>query len=233
MTSPSEPHHDENKPASVPSGFTHRINNPLTTVLYNLESVIHDLDELAATVDTQSVVAVRDMADRLRDALEGAQRIRSIVADLKPQPKVTNAAAGAAAKPDETRSDRPRVLLVDDEPGIGLAITRMFRSEYAIEVRTTGKEGLEAIENGGSFDAILCDLMLPGLTGVDLYTATVMKHPELASRFVFISGGSFAAGTLEFFNRVRNPVLRKPMSPTELREVLRQVVSAARKGSAG
>lgn len=233
MTSPEDLHRDDDKVAALPRGLSHQINNPLTTVLYNIESVIRDLDEMAATVATDKLVLVRDMADRLRDALEGAQRIRAIVAGLKPQPKVGAAAdeAAAKAKAEAPRAERPRILLVDDEPGIGHAITRLFRAEYDIEVRTTGREGLEAIETGGPFDAILCDLMLPGINGVDLYTASVMKRPELASKFVFISGGSFAAGTLEFFDRVRNPVLRKPMSPTELRKVLSAVVTASRAGS--
>jgi CheY-like chemotaxis protein len=215
----------------VPRGLAHAINNPLTTVIYNVESVLADVEELAARVDPTELAALRDMADRLKDALDGSHRIREIVAGLRAGNAVP--AARAAQPADATpRTDRGRILLVDDEEGIGLAVTRMFRKEYDVEVRTSGRAGLEAIE-AGDYDAILCDLMIPDLDGVELYNTAIRNRPELASRFVFISGGSFAAGTLEFFNRIQNPVLRKPMSPTELRDVLRQVVASTRRGREG
>ena len=126
-----------------------------------------------------------------------------------------------------------KVLIIEDDDVIAQGMARHLQAAGFDAVGVAnGETGLARLRFEHP-DVCVLDLMLPGLTGVDLYTAAVMKRPELASRFVFISGGSFAAGTLEFFDRVRNPVLRKPMSPTELRDVLRQVVSSAQRGPGG
>lgn len=119
---------------------------------------------------------------------------------------------------------RGKILLIDDEEGIGLAIKRMLRKRHDVTVTTSGEAGLRALEGDGAFDAVICDLMMPGMTGMELYRVVEERWPELATRFLFISGGTSSSAAKAFVDSVSCPVLKKPMNPAELRASVEAIV---------
>ena len=67
---------------------------------------------------------------------------------------------------------------------------------------------------------VLCDLMMPGLSGMELHDRLARSSPEGAGRMVFLTGGAFTDAARDFLARVPNPRLEKPFEPSALREAV-------------
>ncbi len=115
---------------------------------------------------------------------------------------------------------RRRVLVVDDERLVGEAISRALSEENDVEVATEAEEALARIARGERYDVILCDLMMPVMTGMDLYAEIVRVAPKLAGRLVFMTGGAFTARARAFLESVVNPCLEKPLDTSKLRSII-------------
>ena len=118
---------------------------------------------------------------------------------------------------------RAAVLVVDDEPAIGVAIRRVLRL-HDVTVVTKAQDALDLLAAGREFDVVLSDLSMPGMSGMELYRAIVKLHPEIASRVVFLSGGAFTPEANEFLGKNRNERLEKPFEPVKLRELIQKFV---------
>lgn len=124
---------------------------------------------------------------------------------------------------------RGRVLVIDDEPLVGRSLKRHLAPRYDVEAVTRGREAIErAIDE--RYDVILCDLMMPGMTGMELHALLLQRDPVAAARMVFVTGGALHEASRAFIDGVGNPVLEKPF-PTELlrgvvAETLRRGVAA-------
>jgi DNA-binding NtrC family response regulator len=74
---------------------------------------------------------------------------------------------------------KPRILLIEDDPGIVVTLTRLLTEEgYDIAVENRGDTGLKRAKTD-SFDMVLCDLKLPGLAGLDVVTDLHTSNPRL------------------------------------------------------
>jgi CheY-like chemotaxis protein len=111
---------------------------------------------------------------------------------------------------------RGRVLVVDDEPMIATAIRRTLGLEHEVVLTSAAATALERISQGEEFDVILCDLMMPQMTGMDLYDELVRTAPRQADRMVFLSGGAFTAAARQFLEDVPNQHLEKPFDTRQL-----------------
>ncbi len=120
---------------------------------------------------------------------------------------------------------RARLLVVDDEPMIGNAVARALRPDHDVVPVSSARAALDQIE-GARFDAILCDLMMPEMTGMELHARLARSHPVLASRMIFLTGGAFTPRAREFLDGVPNARLEKPFDTDALRALVRQVVTA-------
>ena len=134
------------------------------------------------------------------------------------------AAAGVPPAPPTAPGRRGRVLVVDDEPAVAAAIRRVLASHHEVVVHGSAEEAMDTIARGERFDAILCDLMMPGMTGMDLHEALSRLAPEQAGRVVVLTGGAFTPRAREFLDRVPLPRCEKPFDSHGLREVVRKVV---------
>lgn len=116
-----------------------------------------------------------------------------------------------------------RVLAVDDEPHI-LEMIAAILPECRI---TTARSGGEALEHcrSSDYDCIVCDLMMPGLGGVELHEEIDRTRSPLAERMVFITGGAFTDRTRRFVQRTRQPVLEKPFTSDQLLAAIRGVLA--------
>ncbi len=119
-----------------------------------------------------------------------------------------------------TPGQRLRVLVVDDEPLLGSAVGRMLRGKHALDRETSARAALARVDAGERWDVILCDLMMPELTGMDLYEAVMCVAPSQARAFVFMTGGAFTPRARTFLADVDQPRLDKPFTRDELEMAL-------------
>ncbi len=130
---------------------------------------------------------------------------------------------GAEPKPAPKR--RGRVLVIDDEPAIGRALTRVLQVDHDVFMVTAAREALVSISAGQVFDIILCDLMMPEMTGMDFHAVLARDWPSLVSRIVFVTGGALGGRVGTFLDSVGNLTLVKPVAPIDLREIVTSYVN--------
>jgi PAS domain S-box-containing protein len=146
---------------------------------------------------------------------------------LPPAPVAVRSVAGPA--PARAGGPRGRVLVVDDEPYVGKTMRRILGASHDVEVVESAQAALVRLAQPPALDVILCDLMMPGMTGMELHAALLARDPAAAARMVFVTGGVLHEASRAFIARVSNPVLEKPF-PTDL---LRGVVAESlRRGQA-
>jgi signal transduction histidine kinase len=119
-----------------------------------------------------------------------------------------------------------RVLVVDDEPAISAVVRRLLRGEHEVVGFTDAREALERLKTDAAFDVILCDVMMPSMSGMEFYQRLVSRLPLLAARTVFMSGGVFHSPAKEFLRSVTHPVLEKPFETQALHEAVARVLDA-------
>jgi CheY-like chemotaxis protein len=122
-----------------------------------------------------------------------------------------------------TARRRARVIVIDDEPMVGKAIRRMLAGEHDV-VPLTRPEELLALLDGEPIDAVLCDVMMPQMTGMDLYAELQKRAPALLSHFAFLTGGAFTPRAQSFLASVANPKLDKPFDAGALRALIRSLI---------
>jgi len=121
-----------------------------------------------------------------------------------------------------TPGDRPRgrVLIVDDEQAIREVIARTLRGQDTVQA--VGGEAARAIlERDRDFDVILCDMMMPRVSGMELHAWLARTYPALARRLIFVTGGAFTPKAREYLKRVDNVTLEKPFGSGQLTQVVR------------
>jgi CheY-like chemotaxis protein len=89
-------------------------------------------------------------------------------------------------------------------------------------VVTDAQEALARLVKGDRYDVILCDLMMPVMTGMDLYAEIVRLSPNVVGRLVFMTGGAFTPRARAFVESVANPCLEKPIDTSKLRSIIAQ-----------
>lgn len=114
---------------------------------------------------------------------------------------------------------RARVLIIDDEEALRRALGRILGA-HDVSLAENGREGWERLEEGGGFDIILCDLLMPHISGIELYRRVLEERPDIAERFVFMTGGAATPEAREFLARVDPPLLEKPFDMSELLAVV-------------
>jgi CheY-like chemotaxis protein len=115
---------------------------------------------------------------------------------------------------------RARVLVVDDEEVIGSIVRRALTAEHEVVALTRASEALERIREGDAFDVILCDLMMPQMTGIEFYTALRTQARDQARRVIFLTGGAFTPAARAFLDGVSNQRVEKPFDVQHLRALV-------------
>ena len=91
------------------------------------------------------------------------------------------------------------------------ALRDALQERYAVTVASGGQEGLDLLLEGKTYEVILCDLLMPGVTGMDVHARLREARPRLASRMVFMTGAPLMPAVAAFLERVSNPRLHKPI----------------------
>ena len=104
-----------------------------------------------------------------------------------------------------------------------VALAGELGARMQVELVHSGGEALRALKRD-RFDAVLCDLRMPDLSGAEVYRRTAERDREQAARFVFITGVAGAAREAEFLRQVGRPVLEKPFAMADLWRTVGAVV---------
>ncbi len=118
-----------------------------------------------------------------------------------------------AARPATRRA---RVLVIDDEAAVRTIVRRVLGKSHEVVCAEGGLAARELLERDDRFDVLLCDLMMPELSGVELFQWIRCERPALAARVVFMTGGVFTAAARALFSKVSNQRLDKPFTKAQL-----------------
>jgi signal transduction histidine kinase len=116
-----------------------------------------------------------------------------------------------------------RVLVIDDDALLLKTLTRILGSEFEIVAVTSARDAFGRI-GASSFDVILCDLMMPEMTGMDLHAVLARAAPDEAEKMIFLTGGTFTPRAQAFLDGVPNLRIDKPFDAKQLRAIIRDRV---------
>jgi DNA-binding NtrC family response regulator len=116
-----------------------------------------------------------------------------------------------------------QVLIIDDESSVAYSMQRALAAEHSVDLFDCAPPALEALRQGKRYGAILCDLSMPSLSGVQFHEAVLGIDSDQAARIIFVSGGIFTPGVQEEVNRIGNPLLNKPFTLQEIRQTVKNV----------
>jgi PAS domain S-box-containing protein len=150
-------------------------------------------------------------------------------------PAASSASRGAEEPTAERRppqvagsAPRTRVLVIDDDPGVGNALRAMLAAEHEVKSVESAREGLRILLGDDEFDVVFCDLVMPELSGIDLYCAVELNRPERVDRLVFMTGGVFTPEAEHFLAQVPNRRIEKPFSLARVEELLAEAAARRR-----
>jgi signal transduction histidine kinase len=142
-----------------------------------------------------------------------------------PTPAAPLPASPAAAAPGRGL----RLLVVDDEPLVRAAIARPARlAGWQVEETDSAATALDwLLREARPFDAVVCDLRMPGMSGIEFHDTLAKSAPRWLERTVFVTGDLGSVAASDFQRRCRSPVLLKPFVAAELLDHVRQLVASA------
>jgi DNA-binding NtrC family response regulator len=131
-------------------------------------------------------------------------------------------------RPQSEAAGKPRVLVIDDEPTIRAALHRFFtRRNWLFDEAEDGARGLaKLMAPGAEYTAIISDLRMPGMSGMELHDQLAEHRPELLDRLIFSTGDVASKDAAEFVQRTRCIILEKPFELSKLGETLDRIRAA-------
>ncbi|MGI9355045.1 MAG: hybrid sensor histidine kinase/response regulator, partial [Rhizobiaceae bacterium] len=121
-----------------------------------------------------------------------------------------------------------RALIVDDEKDVAELITEiLIRDGFQVDTAHSGVGALVHLE-ARSYDIVLSDLNMPDLDGRGLFEALEKSFPDLAKRIAFITGDTMGSASQKLLRESKRPYLEKPVSPTELRNLVHKILNDAK-----
>ncbi len=123
--------------------------------------------------------------------------------------------------PAVPRGRRARIMVIDDEPAILNVMRKILATEHDVSVEDNPARVIAAYARGERFDLVLCDLVMPTLTGMDLFEELKRIAPGEERRIVFVTGGVFTEDARHFVDHVENPVVEKPLRAATLLNLAR------------
>ncbi len=134
-------------------------------------------------------------------------------------PRSTEAAAARAVTSDhiQTGAAGPlRVLVVDDEELIGRVVRRCFGKTNDVQWIGSGREAAERLAGPEDWDVVFLDVMMPEMSGMEVFEHVRQHAPEQVEKIVFLTGGAFAPGGEEFLVKTGRPRISKPFESRDL-----------------
>jgi CheY-like chemotaxis protein/anti-sigma regulatory factor (Ser/Thr protein kinase) len=115
-----------------------------------------------------------------------------------------------------------QILLIDDDEMVAHVVRRALMPEHSVLIVNSAEAALGLFRRGDRFDVVMCDLMMPQVTGMELFRALQVLDPHQAKRVVFMTGGAFTPSARAFLDSVPNGRLEKPFEIAALRRLVNQ-----------
>ncbi|MBK8941693.1 MAG: response regulator [Polyangiaceae bacterium] len=113
---------------------------------------------------------------------------------------------------------------MEDEVLLGKALADQLSESHEVALVTNAEDALGRIARQ-RFDAVLCDVKMPAMSGEELYRAVAARDPEQARRFIFMTGVGFSPELQGFLAEVGAPMLEKPFPIRRALAIIAQHVS--------
>jgi CheY-like chemotaxis protein len=124
--------------------------------------------------------------------------------------------ASSSAEGERRAPRRGRLLIVDDEPGVLRVLSLILGRHHDLSTESKAEEALRRILTGERFDLIFTDLMMPGMTGIQLLEELTRRVPNQAERVVFLTGGAVTREAQEFLATTARHLIVKPFDADEM-----------------
>ncbi len=229
------------------SRLAHELNNPLAILIDQLDSAVIALERTSLPQSVRRAPDLKLLAD---EALAAATRIARVVRELDgTTPLVLDRPVAARASTIEARGGRSneremsgrmhtertvvsrsgsvpkparaRILVIDDEPQVAASLRRMLY-RHDVTVATSGFEAQSLIQHH-EFDVIVSDVMMPEPSGMDVFERLTRTDPDLARRFVFVTGGTYTSQARDFLASIPNARLGKPVDALALDRAIAEI----------
>ncbi|MFO0629385.1 MAG: ATP-binding protein [Polyangiales bacterium] len=141
-------------------------------------------------------------------------------------PAVRGVAPTAPTRAEPPAPTGQSVLIIDDEVLVGRSVARLLKG-YDTLVLERAADALQAIAAGRRVDAVLCDVMMPEMSGIEFIDALRRTSPALVPHVVMMTGGTYTVDAAAWLASSALPCLEKPLDAAELRRVVAEV---ARRG---
>lgn len=164
------------------------------------------IEEIGGTIDIDSAPG---SGTRITLRLPAILHSRRTAEDIRPPAPI----------PDDLR-----VLIVDDEPQIARALQRLLPARTALHTSGHADEA-RAMLSQDTFDLILCDLMMPDVSGAQLHDTLATEDPAHAARMIFVTGGALTSAASAFLKREAYRVIFKPVQPDALAHAIHAMLA--------
>jgi PAS domain S-box-containing protein len=119
------------------------------------------------------------------------------------------------------------VLIIDDDVLVSRSMMRMLRGSHRVVLAPSAEHALDVLTADPNFDVVICDVMMPEMSGIELFRRVSERWPHLTSRVVFITGAEFTPRVVDFLASVPNPRMTKPVQSNALIELVHAMVQSA------
>lgn len=113
------------------------------------------------------------------------------------------------------------ILVIDDNEGIRVALEATLDA-YEVTCLPSATSAV-ALLRDTSFDLVICDLLMPEMTGAELYQGLGLDSP-MRDRFIFMTGGGLPSSVSSFLEAEAPILIRKPFDVEEVRETVEGVL---------
>lgn len=133
-----------------------------------------------------------------------------------------------ASSQTERRRRTPslRVLIIDDDRAVAESMRNALSERHEVETADSGHDALRLLTKR-HFDVLVCDIMMPGMNGLEFYQRLRAEAPGLEQRLIFVTAGALTQATRSFLNNTCTPWLEKPLSEEQLENALTQLTNSA------
>ena len=183
-----------------------------------------------------SLGTVRRQGGMIRVEPGGDGRGARFIVAIPPSPEALREHLSPSPEPpsDTVPGDgRPRVLLIDDERSIRLALSRFMRRRgWDVEEAQDGAAGVALLESAPpeAYDLVVTDLRMPVMSGFEVHDWLESNRPDLFARLVIATGDVASQPVREFLGRISRPVLEKPFELSALGELMERAARGSVSG---
>lgn len=120
---------------------------------------------------------------------------------------------------------RTKVMIIDDEPHLANTLRLLLADRHDVVATTQSEQAVRLLVEGAPVDVVVCDLMMPEPSGIEVFRRVTERRPELKARFIFMTGGTYTATTDRFFESNGSPLVLKPFNPSEVEKLIARIAT--------